>query len=201
MRSGRQISSTERVALPLEESQNRLRCRTASGDLFAPLDLLMTRSFLVVVAAIRLPGLSHSSASGEVHSMVASRSVIKAISPARPVPSRGPRVFIAGPSWRRSRGGPPNRRAVIATRSRGPTFSRTTAGASVMMTRMRRFSTTIPRSSDGISVRHECRLLLDAAGLAAVFAAYPPGRMPPSAAARILHRGPSRRIQTCLQCH
>ena len=71
------------MALPVNEGQNRLRRRTAAGDLLPPLDLLITRSFLVA-AAIRLPRLSLVTG---VQSMVAPWTVIKSISPARPLPS------------------------------------------------------------------------------------------------------------------
>ena len=143
------------MAVSHKECQNRLRRRVASGDLLPPLDLLIQRGFLViVVAAIPLVRLSFF-VSGEVHSMIASRSVIKAISSARSLPSRGPPVFV-GPPWWRSRSGPPSTVVVVATRSRWRRrerfFSTTTAGASVVMTL--RFSTARTRPSDGISIGH-----------------------------------------------
>ena len=48
MYSGRQISRTERVALPRKKRQNRLRRRAAPSDLLPPLDLLIQRSFFSV---------------------------------------------------------------------------------------------------------------------------------------------------------
>ena len=50
MHRRRQVSRFEAVALSFKEGQNRLRRRTASGDLLAPDDLLRTRSFFQRVA-------------------------------------------------------------------------------------------------------------------------------------------------------
>ena len=90
------------MTIPVKERQNRLRRRAASGDLLAPLDLLITRRFLVVVAVIRLPRLALI-ALAVVHLMIAPWTIIKEISPTRSLPSRGPSVVVAaGPPWRRS---------------------------------------------------------------------------------------------------
>ena len=127
------------MALPIKERQNCLRCRVAARDLLPPGDLLMKRSFLVVVAVMRLPGPSLF-ASIVLHLMIASRSVIKAIAPARSLPSRGSRVSVAVPPRRRSRSGPPLklRRSIVVARRSRKRFS--TATALVVPTRMRRSS-------------------------------------------------------------
>ena len=103
MHHGRQISCFKALTLPLKERQNRLRRRAAVGDLFPPLDLVITSRYLVaVVAGIRLPGRSLVTG---VQSIVAPSTVINVISPPRQVPSRGPGVVVAVPPRWRSRSG------------------------------------------------------------------------------------------------